>query len=98
MTRDAAADLERDQLWDLTRARLRDASAGAVRRIAHQSPHFPGTRLAIAAALDELYGLARMLQELGRDEIGVFRGREEALAWLDHGVPADAALSPDPSG
>ncbi|MAE93493.1 MAG: hypothetical protein CL910_02405 [Deltaproteobacteria bacterium] len=75
----------RRQLWDLTETLSVNVAAAAVRSLAAKSPHFPGSRVAIAAAVDQVYGLARMLQELAAGEVGVFRNRADAAAWLVQG-------------
>jgi len=60
--------------------------SGLVREIAHRNPYGPGSRRAIVAPDDTLFGVARMF-ELSRPEQGdvlrVFRSRDAAIEWLD---------------
>jgi hypothetical protein len=52
-----------------------------------------GSRRAIVAEQDAYYGLARMFQLLrdsAPEQIGVFRGRHEAHAWLGLAAEPDA--------
>lgn len=78
----------------VTEARVDTAS---IREVARVRLFVPGSRRALVARSDLVYGLARMYQELGGfdEEFGqVFRELEAALAFLgiaqaDAGVPAD---------
>ncbi|HYD51241.1 MAG TPA: STAS/SEC14 domain-containing protein [Gemmatimonadaceae bacterium] len=56
-------------------------------------------RVAVVAARDAAYGLARVYQaRVAHGEIAVFRKREEALEWLGMPDPDDASSHPLPTG
>ena len=62
-------------------------SSAQVREIAYDSPIGPGSRRAIIAPQDVIYGLVRMFiteRETpgGKEQIEVFRSPEDAEIWL----------------
>lgn len=72
-------------LIDLSGVANLDVSAAEVRDVARNDPFGPGSRRAIVAPTDAVYGVARMYQML-RDDVGeeieIFRTTPEARHWL----------------
>jgi hypothetical protein len=61
-----------------------------------------GGRTAVITRTTLQYGLGRMAQIFGTDnrlpfELGIFRSRDEALAWLNAAEPPDTAEHVPPS-
>jgi hypothetical protein len=82
---DPAFDPGFSQLCDLTVAEEIQTSAPYLRELARQSIFAKGARRAFVTSQLFHYGLARMLQsfcEIEGTEIGVFKSKEEAEAWL----------------
>lgn len=74
---------------DLRRVESVEATSDEIRHLSLRRPvvtqHGKPFRFAIVAPTDDLYGLSRMYQTLTSDlffEVGVFRGMNEAKAWL----------------
>jgi hypothetical protein len=79
------------QLQDLTGITEPRATPGGLQLLAQINPFGKHARRAVLVASDVVFGLARMHEQLrsdAGDELQVFRGRAEALAWL--GLPPDA--------
>ena len=84
---------DRDELYDLSAVRADALSLDGIRALAALDPPefrtLPLRRAAILTPPGLYYGLARMYQGLTgafADYVGVFRDRDEALAWLRGGV------------
>jgi hypothetical protein len=76
-----------NDLVDLRGVERLEVSTAAVRSLAEMFSTGPegGTRLALVAAKDDVFGMARMYEILRSDaseQIRVFRHRAEAEAWL----------------
>lgn len=74
-----------DQLLDLSGVTDLTLTAADVREHVEESPFGAGSRRAIVASSDAVFGMARMYQILRaneKDEIEVFRTFEDARQWL----------------
>ncbi len=80
-------------LWDATQGNVASAMSGlemqsAATRGSDLWDRMAGGRTAILVASEADYGMGRMYEQLAADmprELGVFRDRDEALAWLLRG-------------
>jgi hypothetical protein len=86
LSNDKDFDPSFSQLVDLTGVTAIGFTPDDVHGLAERSIFSPQSRRAFVAKRDLLYGLARMFELLrearGKDEIQVFRDRNEALEWL----------------
>lgn len=98
-----------DELVDMTEAReIIGGSTEKMRELASLSaatdPPTGAGRFAIVAPQDLAFGVGRMYQvhrglnERSTREVGVFRDRDSALAWLAALGPASGAAPADPTG
>jgi hypothetical protein len=74
-----------NQLWDLQQVETLDISNAALRDLASSRSYAAGTKRAVVAPRDVLYGTARMFQTLhdeAPEDVRVFRDADEAKAWL----------------
>jgi len=87
------------QLQDFRSVERVELTSAGLREVAALNPFDRGARRAVVVPTDELFGLARMHEQLrkpGRDELQVFRDLVPALAWL--GLPPGwTPPPPDPS-
>lgn len=89
---DSAFDSKYHHLFDLSGAEGVDVAQGDVQSIAAVALFDPGSRRAVVAPANVLYGLSRMYQafrDLADKQMQIFRTREEALAWLRETAPGD---------
>jgi hypothetical protein len=85
---DPAFDRSFDQLWDLQEVTLVEVTSATLRELAQARSFDPGTKRAVVAPEDVVYGMARMFQTLhdeAPEELNVFRTLEEAKDWLGLG-------------
>jgi len=75
------------QLYDLREALPTPISADKVRDLASYSNFGAGSRRALVATHDMIYGMLRMYashrQVIGQEQIAVFRSLADAQAWLE---------------
>jgi hypothetical protein len=74
-----------DQLWDCRDVESTQASAEDMRELAANNPFTGGSRRAVVAPSNAVFGLSRMfeiLTEDTQDEFKVFRDWDEARSWL----------------
>lgn len=103
---DAAVPRPLYEIWDGTEVERLDAWGTNVRGFLNAAvtakQKFGSARLAIIAPSQLVYGLGRMAQSLADFtpyRIGVFRRREDAVAWMDQrirerdGLPAEPAAA-----
>jgi hypothetical protein len=74
-------------LADFTGTTRVSVSSEDVRALAARNIFAPGSRCCVIAPTAEIFGLARMFQTFrelsgGREELQIFRDREEAMRWL----------------
>jgi hypothetical protein len=83
---DPAFKSDFSQLYDFREALPSPISAAKVRDLASYSNFGAGSRRALVAANDAIYGLLRMYaahrEAIGREQIAVFRSLADAQAWL----------------
>ncbi len=78
-----------DQLYDLRKMKNFGGAANNVSALAVASPFATGSRRALVASSDVIFGLARMFQTLSDEsggEIQIFRDMDAAEAWLEEGL------------
>jgi hypothetical protein len=74
-----------DELTDLTRVEHVEIDATTLRRLASTTPFREGSRVAIVAPTDLLFGIARLFEMSGESsgwDARVFRSMDEARTWL----------------
>lgn len=84
------------QLADLREVSDVTLDSAAVRGAVAANPFGAGSRRAMVASSDFVFGMLRMyelLRQPGRDELMVFRDLPRALQWLDTSVPAGTDFS-----
>ena len=75
-----------DAMYDLRQMESFEGASQDVKALALSSPFAEGSRRAVVAASNVIFGLARMYQALSEEsaaEIQVFRKMESAEAWLE---------------
>jgi hypothetical protein len=86
LLKDPDFDSSFSQLMDLTRASGSDLEASDIRKMAQRKIFSPGSRRAIVASSNLVYGFGRMFEILrenaGENGIRVFRDIDEAVDWL----------------
>lgn len=89
-TTDSTIEVEADELIDLRDVEIPEVKTSTLKQVAdlfHDSERAAkGVRIALVAASDAAYGIARMYQAFridSNDEIQVFRKLDAAHGWLD---------------
>lgn len=87
LMRDPDFDPNFNQLADFTGTTHVSVSSEDVRALAARNIFAPGSRRCVIATTAEIFGLSRMFQTFrelsgGKEELQIFRDREEAMRWL----------------